>query len=44
LSAPEAGTTLVVTVQGDAYFEYRYAGHVENGKASIGDPGMGGLI
>jgi phospholipase C len=35
---------LVVTVQGDPHFEYRYAGHLENGKASISDPGMGGLI
>jgi phospholipase C len=35
---------LVVTVQGDPAFEYRYAGHLENGKASISDPGMGGLI
>ncbi len=25
-------------------FEARYAGHVENGKESITDPGMGGLI
>jgi phospholipase C len=24
--------------------EYRYAGHVENGRDSISDPGMGGLI
>jgi phospholipase C len=35
---------LAVTFQGDPEFEYRYAGHVENGKASISDPGMGGLI
>jgi phospholipase C len=35
---------LVVTVQGDPQFEYRYAGHLENGKASTSDPGMGGLI
>jgi phospholipase C len=35
---------LVVTVQGDAQFEYRYAGHLENGQPSISDPGMGGLI
>src|SRR5262249_2450219 len=35
---------LVVTVQGDPEFEYRYAGHLENGMASISDPGMGGLI
>src|SRR5262249_4888432 len=35
---------LTVTVQGDNQFEYRYAGHLENGKPSISDPGMGGLI
>jgi len=35
---------LVVTVEGDSAFEYRYAGHIENGKASISDPGMGGLL
>jgi phospholipase C len=35
---------LAVTVQGDARFEYRYAGHLEDGKDSISDPGMGGLI
>jgi phospholipase C len=35
---------LVGTFQGDPEFEYRYAGHLENGKASISDPGMGGLI
>jgi phospholipase C len=34
---------LVVTVKGDRRFEYRYAGHLENGNASISDPGMGGL-
>jgi phospholipase C len=35
---------LVITVRGDSQFEYRYAGHLENGEASISDPGMGGLI
>lgn len=35
---------LTVTVHGDRRFEYRYAGHLENGEASISDPGMGGLI
>jgi len=35
---------LVVTVQDDPDLEYRYAGHLENGKASISDPGMGGLV
>ena len=33
-----------VIVKGDPQFEYQYAGHVENGEASISDPGMGGLI
>lgn len=35
---------LIVTVEGDAGFEYRLAGHVETGKDSISDPMMGGLI
>jgi phospholipase C len=35
---------LTVTVQGDPQFEYRYAGHLEDGEPSISDPGMGGLI
>jgi len=35
---------LVITVDSDPGFEYRYAGHVENGKPSISDPGMGGLL
>jgi phospholipase C len=35
---------LVVTVQGDPEFAYRYAGHLETGEPSISDPGMGGLI
>lgn len=35
---------LIVTVEGDAGFEYRLAGHVETGKDSISDPLMGGLI
>jgi phospholipase C len=35
---------LAIAVQGDPQFEYRYAGHLENGEASISDPGMGGLI
>jgi phospholipase C len=35
---------LVVTVKGDPQFEYDYAGHLENGEASISDPAMGGLI
>ncbi|GAA4732275.1 phospholipase domain-containing protein [Phytohabitans rumicis] len=35
---------LTVTVQGDAAFEYRYAGHLEDGEDSISDPAMGGLV
>jgi phospholipase C len=35
---------LVVTVQGDPNFTYRYAGHLENGEDSISDPLMGGLV
>jgi phospholipase C len=35
---------LAVTVKGDRQFEYDYTGHLENGEASISDPGMGGLI
>jgi phospholipase C len=35
---------LTVTIQGDGTFEYRYAGHLENGEDSISDPAMGGLL
>jgi phospholipase C len=35
---------LTVTLTSDPGFEYRYAGHLENGEPSISDPGMGGLI
>lgn len=35
---------LTVSVQGDAHFASRYAGHVENGEDSISDPVMGGLL
>ena len=35
---------LVVTVAGDAGFRCELAGHVENGKAGISDPAMGGLV
>jgi phospholipase C len=35
---------LVVTVEGDSRFEYRYAGHLENGEDSISDPALGGLL
>lgn len=33
----------VISVDGDAGFEYRLAGHVEIGKDSISDPAMGGV-
>jgi phospholipase C len=35
---------LVVTAAGDARFRCELAGHVENGRASISDPAMGGLV
>jgi phospholipase C len=35
---------LIVTVAGDASFNYRLAGHVETGEDSISDPVMGGLV
>jgi len=35
---------LIITVEGDATFEYRLAGHVETGKDSFSDPALGGLI
>ncbi len=35
---------LVLTVEGDPQFKYRYSGHVENGSESITDPMMGGLL
>jgi phospholipase C len=34
----------VVTLNGDPVFEYQVAGHVENGKDSISDPAMGGVL
>jgi phospholipase C len=34
---------LVLTVAEDPAFEYRLAGHIENGRDSSTDPGMGGL-
>jgi phospholipase C len=44
LSRTRGWYELAVTVAEDAGFEFRYAGHVENGKPSISDPGMGGLV
>jgi hypothetical protein len=35
---------LIITVTGDPIFEYRLAGHVENGADSISDPALGGLV
>lgn len=34
----------VVRVLEDGAFEYRLAGHLENGKDSFSDPPMGGLV
>lgn len=44
LSRTHGWYDLTVTVAGDAEFAYRYAGHVENGKDSISDPSLGGLV
>jgi len=44
LSGTRSWYDLVITVAGDPHFEYRYAGHLENGEDSISDPAMGGLI
>jgi phospholipase C len=35
---------LMITVEGDARFGYRFAGHVETGEDSMSDPAMGGLV
>jgi phospholipase C len=35
---------LVVTVEEDPTFQYRFAGHIENGRDSISDPAMGGVV
>ena len=35
---------LAITVEGDTHFEYRFAGHLENGEDSSSDPLMGGLV
>jgi phospholipase C len=35
---------LTVTTRGDDGFEQRYAGHLENGRSSVTDPAMGGLV
>jgi phospholipase C len=44
LSRTRGWYDLVITVAGDPHFEYRYAGHLENGEDSISDPAMGGLL
>jgi phospholipase C len=35
---------LVIKVEQDPTFEYRFAGHIETGRESISDPAMGGLV
>jgi phospholipase C len=35
---------LVITVEQDPTFQYRFAGHIETGRESITDPAMGGLV
>ena len=35
---------LIVTVAGDPTFNYRLAGHVENGSDSVSDPALGGVV
>ncbi len=35
---------LTITVENDPHFEYRLAGHMENGEDSISDPAMGGVV
>ena len=35
---------LTITVENDPHFEYRFAGHMENGEDSISDPAMGGVV
>ncbi|GAB4106539.1 phospholipase C, phosphocholine-specific [Micromonospora taraxaci] len=44
LSRTHGWYDLTVTVAGETDFAYRYAGHVENGKDSISDPSLGGLV
>jgi phospholipase C len=35
---------LVITVEDDSNFEYRFAGHLETGEDSVSDPAMAGLL
>jgi phospholipase C len=44
LSGNRGWYDLAITVDADSQFEYRYAGHLEDGEDSISDPAMGGLI
>jgi phospholipase C len=44
LRATRGWYELVITVDEDTGFEYRFAGHLENGEDSISDPLMGGLV
>ena len=43
LSRTSGWYDLAVSVEGDPTFEYRFAGHVENGRDSVSDPALGGL-
>ena len=44
LSRSSGWYDLIIAVDGDSQFEYRFAGHLENGDDSISDPLMGGLV
>jgi phospholipase C len=44
LSATGGWYDLIITVDGNPHFEYRLAGHLEDGEDSISDPAMGGLV
>ncbi len=44
LSRTRGWYDLFVTLDGDPHLEQRYAGHLENGRDSITDPAMAGLI
>jgi phospholipase C len=44
LSATGGWYDLIITVDGDPHFEYRLAGHLEDGEDSISDPAMGALV
>ena len=44
LTATGGWYDLTITVENDPHFEYRLAGHLENGEDSISDSAMGGLV